>query len=243
MPALERAHEVLHCIAARPSRLRMMDLVSETGINKSTMFSLLQTMESLHWVNREKGETYALGPVFATLGRAYFSGIDLVAQFQRLAAGAAERVGETVQLGRLEGAHILYLAKREAPAPVRLVSEPGMRIPAYATAMGKALLSLMPDEQIRALFAGAAFERFTEKTASNVEALIGQLESVRDLGYAVDEEEVVNGIACIAAAVKDPGGVPSTAVSFTMPMPRWEAKKPIALAEVQRLAEQLSSLQ
>ena len=113
VPALERAHEVLHCIAARPSKLRMMDLVSETGINKSTMFSLLQTLEALHWVNREKGETYALGPVFATLGRAYFSGIDLVEQFNRLAANAAERIGETVQLARLEGTHILYLAKKE----------------------------------------------------------------------------------------------------------------------------------
>lgn len=243
VPALERAHEVLHCIAARPSRLRMMDLVSETGINKSTMFSLLQTMETLHWVTREKGETYALGPVFATLGRAYFSGIDLVAQFQRLAASAAERVGETAQLARLDGTHILYLAKKEAPAPVRLVSEPGMRIPAYATAMGKALLSQMPDERVRALFADAAFERFTEKTVSNVEALIAQLAQVRELGYAVDEEEVVNGIACIASAVKDPSGVPVAAVSFTMPLPRWEVKKPDARTEVLRLAEQLSALQ
>ncbi|MDG0808413.1 IclR family transcriptional regulator [Cohnella rhizosphaerae] len=243
VPALERAHEVLHCLAARPSRLRMMDLVSETGINKSTMFSLLQTMETLHWVTREKGETYALGPVFATLGRAYFSGIDLVAQFQRLAASAAERVGETSQLARLEGTHILYLAKKEAPAPVRLVSEPGMRIPAYATAMGKALLSQMPDDRVRALFANAPFERFTDKTVPNVDALIGQLAPVRERGYAVDEEEVVNGIACIAAAVKGPDGVPVAAVSFTMPLTRWEAKEPEARMEVLRLAQQLSSLQ
>nr|WP_271754643.1 IclR family transcriptional regulator [Cohnella sp. JJ-181] len=243
VPALERAHEVLHCLAARPSKMRMMDLVSETGINKSTMFSLLQTMEKLQWVHREKGETYALGPVFATLGRAYFSGIDLVGQFHRLAANAAERVGETVQLARLEGTDILYLAKREAPAPVRIVSEPGMRIPAYATAMGKALLSHLSDEQVRGLFANAEFERFTEKTVSSAEALIGQLARVRHAGYAVDEEEIVIGIACIAAAVRDPAGVPVAAVSFTIPLARWEAKKPDARSEVLRLAEQLSFLQ
>ncbi|WP_199613587.1 IclR family transcriptional regulator [Paenibacillus alkalitolerans] len=240
VPALERAHAVLQCIAEQPSKLRLMDLTKATGINKSSMFSILHTMEALEWVKREKGDTYTLGSVFAFLGNAYFSGINLVELFAEKAAETVERVGETVQLARLEKGDIVYLAKKEAVSPVRLLSEPGMRIPAYATAMGKMLLSPMDRQEIRALFPGQTLQPFTSNTIRSIDELFKQLEEVSSQGYATDIEEVVPGFCCAAAPIYNRNGDMIAAVSFSMPSHHWSEKRESAVSEIRRLAKLLS---
>ncbi|MFS0725145.1 IclR family transcriptional regulator [Paenibacillus sp. 1P07SE] len=241
VPALERAHTVLQCIAEQPSRLRLIDLTAATAINKSTMFSLLQTMETLGWVNRERGDTYSLGPVFAHLGNAYFSGFSLVELFMQKSAAAVERVGETLQLARLEGGDIVYLAKKEAPAQVRLLSEPGMRLPAYATAMGKAMLACLEDSAIFRLYEQESFNRLTPHTVGDVRSLLDQLYGIRERGYATDMEEVALGFSCTAAAVRGRSGEAVAAISFTMATSRWEHKHREAVEEIRRLAAELSA--
>lgn len=241
VPALERANIVLHCIAEHPSKLRLIDITAKTNINKSTMFSLLQTMETLGWVNREKGDTYSLGTAFAYLGNAYFSGIQIVELFMQKSAAAVERIGETIQLARLDGNQIVYLAKKESASPVRLLSEPGMRMPAYATAMGKMLLSYLDNESITSIFANMTFEAHTKQTIQNVEQLIKQLDQIRGAGYSTDEEEIIAGFNCAAAAVCNRNGEAVAAVSITMATQQWEAKRMDAIREINRLALELSS--
>jgi DNA-binding IclR family transcriptional regulator len=240
VPALERAHLVLQCIAEQPSKLRLIDLTTVTSINKSTMFSLLQTMESLDWVNREKGDTYTLGSAFAYLGNAYFSGISLVELFMHKSNEAIRNMGETVQLARLEGTEIIYLAKKEAPTQVRLLSEPGMRIPAYAAAMGKILLSYLDDEVVSRMFADSTFKAYTPNTIQSIPELLEKLSRIRKDGYASDDEEVALGFSCIAAPVRNRDGNAVAAVSFTMSTPQWLVKREQATVEIQRLARELS---
>ena len=239
VPALERADKVLACIAKAPSELKLMDLSAATGINKSTMFSLLQTMEAMNWISREKGDTYRLGSVFGMLGHAYFKGFDLVELFQASASETVSIVGETLQLAKLEGGDILYLAKKEAVSPVRMTTEPGMRLPAYSTALGKMMLAGMKDEQVGALYADDAFQSFTAHTVADIDALIEELHKVRDQGYALDEEEAVVGFTCIAAPILE-AGLTVAAASFSMPTHHWEQKRKLAITELQKLTKQIS---
>ncbi|NQX58748.1 IclR family transcriptional regulator [Paenibacillus qinlingensis] len=241
VPALERAQDVLQLIADKPSRLKLMDLSVATGINKSTMFSLLHTMETLNWVIREKGDTYVLGSFFGVIGNAYFAGMSLVKLFEEKAARSVERLGETFQLARLEKGELVYLAKKEAPAQVRLISEPGMRLLAYATAMGKVLLSALEDSQVLALFEEGSYQAFTPHTVQSGEELLKQLRTVRQQGYAVDQEEIVLGFCCLAMPIVDRNGKWIAAVSCSMPVHQWAHKRDLAKEEIQILTQALSA--
>ncbi|MFC4776271.1 IclR family transcriptional regulator [Paenibacillus sp. GCM10023252] len=241
VPALERANLVVQAIAAEPSKLRLIDLTAATGINKSTMFSLLHTMETLGWVNREKGDTYSLGAAFAYLGNAYFSGINLVELFMQKSGAAVERLGETVQMAKLDGSHIIYLAKKEAPSQVRLLSEPGMRLPAYSTAMGKMLLSHLEDAEVILLHKEVSFKSYTDRTVASAEELLAQLAVIRKQGFSTDEEEFAPGFSCIAAPILNRSGAAVAAVSFTLPSQQWETKRETAAREIQRLAGEIGA--
>ncbi|KRE69500.1 IclR family transcriptional regulator [Paenibacillus sp. Soil750] len=241
VPALERAQDVLQLVAEQPSRLRLMDLSIATGINKSTMFSLLHTMETLNWVIREKGDTYVLGSFFGVIGNAYFAGMSLVKLFEEKATRSVERLGETFQLARLEKGELVYLAKKEAPAQVRLISEPGMRLLAYATAMGKVLLSALEDAQVLALYEEGSYHAFTPKTVQSGEELLKQLRMIRKQGFAVDQEEIVLGFCCMAMPVVDRNGKWIAAVSCSMPVHQWSQKQELAKEEIQILTQALSA--
>ncbi|OCT12299.1 IclR family transcriptional regulator [Paenibacillus pectinilyticus] len=242
VPALERAQDVLQLVAAQPSKLKLMDLSGATGINKSTMFSLLHTMETLDWVIKEKGDTYALGSFFGVIGNAYFAGMTLVKLFEENVKATMAIVGETIHLARLEKGEIVYLAKKEASAHVRIISEPGMRLPAYATAMGKLLLSTLKDEQVLSLYEEGSYQAFTPNTIQTGEELLGQLGRVRTNGYALDMEEIVPGFCCVAMPVLDRNGTWIAAVSSSMSVQQWSLKQEMAKEEIQQLAHSLSKI-
>jgi DNA-binding IclR family transcriptional regulator len=191
-------------------------------------------------VERDKADTYALGPVHSLWGSSYFRQYDLIAIFHREAAVAKSIVGETIQLAKLEGNEVLYLAKEEAPTPVRLASDPGMKFPAHATALGKALLSGLQDETLHELYPGEALAGLTPYTLRTKEELFEQLRTVSRNGYATDVQEAVVGFCCVAAPVIDRSGKAVAAVSCSMPLHQWERKEEIAKREIIALAQRLS---
>ncbi|WP_409341389.1 IclR family transcriptional regulator [Paenibacillus sp. MBLB4367] len=241
VPALERAHAVLQAIAEEPSRLKLMELSKKLSINKSTMFSLLHTLEALHWVVRDKADTYSLGPVFARFGSSYFQQYSLVDHFHKEAIESMRGIGETIQMGKLDGRDVFYLAKMDAPSPVRIASDPGMRFPAHATGLGKALLACLSDAEVDALYGrDEPLPQITPFSLTDKRSLLAELERVRQDGYACDLQESVIGFCCVAAPILDSDGQARAAVSFSMPQHLWEQKKDAAREEICGLAARLS---
>ncbi|MFC4809382.1 IclR family transcriptional regulator [Paenibacillus sp. GCM10023250] len=240
VPALEKADNVLAMLASEPSRHKLIDLSKRLGINKSSMFSLLTTMEALQWVKRSEGDTYALGSAFAAYGSAYAKNYDLNRSFQAEAAAARDRLQETIQLARLEGNQVLYLGKAEAVSPVRLQSEPGMLLPAHATALGKAMLAQLGEGELLRLFPEPALPALTPHTFTDREALFRQLREIRERGCAIDDQESVMGFRCVAAVIPGGAGQAPAAVSCSMLLHQWETKAEDARAEITALARRLS---
>lgn len=240
VPALDKAHRIVSLIASQPSRLKLIDMSRELGINKSSMFSHLQTMEKLGWVTRDLGDTYSLGSFFGRTGSIYFRQFDLVTHFHREASIKKNVVDETLQLGKLEGNQVFYLAKEEAPSPVRLVTEPGMSWPAYATSLGKVMLAAKSDAEVIALYPDDQLPMFTVNTLSTRNALLSELEMVRKQGFAVDVEEAVIGFSCVAAPVRGTRGEVIAAVSCSIPHHRWASKLELAKREIIALSQLLS---
>jgi DNA-binding IclR family transcriptional regulator len=239
VPALEKANIILHTIAEHPYRLRLIDLSKQLSINKSSMYSLLNTLEQLDWIRRDKADTFGLGPSLGSLAGGYFKSNDLISTFHHEAALTKVVFNETIQLAELTGQEVFYLAKEEVPSPVKLASEPGMRFPAHSTALGKVLLSDLSIDQLIQLFPIEPFEQITPFTIQTHKALFTELSLVGDLGYATDMEEAVLGFCCVATPIVKQGRVVS-AVSCSMPKHHWEVKKEQVIVEMKKLAGRLS---
>jgi DNA-binding IclR family transcriptional regulator len=125
-----------------------------------------------------------------------------------------------VQHGRLDGDQVVYLAKRDTAHQVRIISDIGSRLPAHATALGKALLAARDDDTVVALLR-QPLPPLTARTKTDLDALLDDLAQARSHGYAVDDGEAAEGLRCFAVVVPprrtgDPAP-PTDAVSVSVP--------------------------
>ncbi|NOU95777.1 helix-turn-helix domain-containing protein [Paenibacillus sp. LMG 31456] len=240
VPALEKAHAVTRLVAEEPGQLKLTDLCKRLEISKSSMFSLLQTMEALHWLARDRSDTYTLGMHFGMMGSAFFRQFDLIDAFRKEAPAYMREVNESIQLASLEGKEIVYMAKEAAPSLVQMVSGPGTRLPAHATGLGKMLLSALDETQLGLLYTEDSLSSLTPFTLRTKQELLKQLAAIRQQGYALDLQEGVMGFNCIAVPIYQSGNKMIAAISFSMPLHNWEEKREQALKLILSLANKLS---
>ena len=214
----DRTLDVLEELARSTGPLALGELSRRLAIPKSSLHGLLRTMERRGWVEAEGvGLRFRLGVRAMQVAGSYLDHDRVLATAQQVLDFIANETGETVQLARLDGGDVVYLAQRQARHPVRLISSIGQRLPAHATALGKALLSGMEEEELdrRLQF---PLTRLTEWTITERDPLLADLRVARMRGYAVDEQEATHGLYCIAAAVPDPhGDAPTHSISVSVP--------------------------
>lgn len=242
VPAIERADRVLKEISQHPNELRLIDLSKKLEINKSSLFSLLNTLETLGWIVKTAKDSYNLGPTVGTFNSMYLSQFNLIQSFYREAEDAVSKIKEHIQLGTLEGNDVVYLGKVEAKTRVHLVTEPGMRFPAYASAIGKVQLIHHTEEEIDDLFPEKHWEKKTEYTTSTIEELCSKVREAKIKGYAVENQESALGFHCVAAPIYNFEKQIIAGISFTMPTNSWEDKYMDAREEIIKLAAKLSKL-
>jgi DNA-binding IclR family transcriptional regulator len=204
----DRTLEVLEALAT-DRRRTLGELTRELGIPKSSLHGILRTMTDRGWVEQD-GAHYKLGLRALQVGAAYLEADDTIGMLDAVLDALAAEFGETVHLGRLDGPFVVYVAKRESVHPLRLYSSIGRRLPAHATALGKALLAERPPDELP-----TALQRLTAYTITDPEVLATELEAIRARGYAVDREENTEGIVCVARTM--PTG---DAISLSVPATR-----------------------
>jgi len=222
-----RALDVLEAMAAGPASLA--ELSRTLGIPKSSLHGLLRTLAERGWVATTDGGTrFRLGLRALQVGTQFVDEDDLVARVAPTLDRLAAATGETVQQARLDGDEVVYLAKRDSPHPVRLISRIGSRLPAHATALGKALLAARGDEAVRALLL-PPLASLTERTLIEWEPLAADLARTRARGYAVDDGEAADGLRCFAVVVPADRGhssePPTDAVSVSVPTFRLDERR------------------
>lgn len=240
VPAIEKANIVLMIVSKEPRRLKLMELSEKSKINKSSLFSILNTLEELGWVYKEIDQTYSLGARLGFLSAQYIHQFDLTKVFDREAEKTIRKIEETIQLSILDGNEIVYIAKKEGFSRVRVASEPGMRFPAHATAMGKAMLSSFTKEELEINYKEEGLKKLTDYTVDNLDDLVKQLENLSKTGYVIEDQEAVKGFICIGAPVFDERKKVIAAVSITMDRDNWAQKNKICKEEILALSKSLS---
>lgn len=202
------------------------ELSQRIMMSKSTVYRFLQTMKTLGYVNQE-GETdkYTLSLKLFELGGRALEHQDLI----QIADVQMHRLGkltkETLHLGALDENSVVYLHKIDSEYNLRMYSRIGRRCPLYSTALGKVMMAWLPEEEVRSMLAGVTFERFTEHTLANVDALLAELAQVREQGYAEDNEENENGLRCFGVPIYNRMGRIITGLSLSLPIVRFEESK------------------
>ncbi|MFC7913090.1 IclR family transcriptional regulator [Streptomyces sp. NPDC057386] len=212
-----RTVELLELLARRGDRpARLQELADTLDVPRSSMYALLQTLISRGWVRTDvTGSLYGIGLRALLSGTAYLDSDPRVRLVRPYLDEASDALGETIHLGRLDGASVVYLATRESHEYLRTISRVGRRLPAHAGALGKALLAERPDTELP----DGPYEALTARTHTTREALAADLARVRARGFAVDREEGVPGIVGFGFALRY--DVPARdAVSCSVPVAR-----------------------
>ncbi|MBV9074706.1 MAG: IclR family transcriptional regulator [Acidobacteria bacterium] len=211
---------ILEALHAAPAGLQLKDVAQQTGINKSTAYRFLAHLEHEGYVFRDSSGAYAIGVRLARLA----SGASYQTTLRKLSRPILQQLwrttGETVNLGVLDGREVLYMDVMESSHTFRLVSQVGLRRPVYCTALGKAMLAYIPEEELPYFFSGLTFERFTPHTLKSVTQLRKDIAAIQQRGYSIDNEEAYLGSRCVAAPIFDSMGKIAAALSVSGPTTR-----------------------
>ncbi|WP_435241694.1 IclR family transcriptional regulator [Streptomyces cucumeris] len=225
-----RTLEVLELLGSSRRRYSLAEMSATLSIPKSSLHAILRTMEARGWVETDdSGINYNLGVRALLTGAAYVETDDIITVSAPVLDRLAAETGETVHLGRLDGSDVVYLAKRESMHAVRLYSAVGRRLPAHATALGKALLAALdPGDVDRRL--DWPLNSLTGATITDPELLHEELARIRDRGYATDDGENAPEIRCVAVALRSPAaGI--NALSCSVPKTRASDERMADLGE------------
>jgi len=233
---LTKALRVVDLLQDSRSPLSLHEISIQAGINKSTALRLLAHLEGEKYLRRDEKGGYSLGPKFLRLGSEYNVQTPLRDTAREALWELWRITQETVNLAVLDGLDVVYIDCLESPHDLRLVSNVGMRAVLYRTALGKALLAFQPAEQCERLIKSLRFETFTPHTVTSAFELDRELNPIRQSGFAVDNEESVVGLRCIAAPVLDTRGVAVAAISVSGPTSRITPQKTPMLGEAVKVA-------
>lgn len=218
MPAVRNTVSLLRKLASSTRPLGAASLSRSLGMPRSSTYQLLQVLidEGLV-VHIPELRAYSLGLGVFELGSAYLRHEPLEFLARPILAKLAAAARETAQLGILHGHESLYLLKQQPALPVPLVTDVGVRLPAHLTASGRAVLALLPVNQVAAIFDKPA--NFVDRTGvgpANLAQLNALLETERKHKWVIEEGSVTDGVVCIASAATDHAGRPvaSVVVSF-----------------------------
>lgn len=243
---LGKAIALLELVAMADRPLRLTDLLHRCGQPRGSLHRQLCHLVAEGLLNQRPDLSYEPGLRLLKLAHRAWSRNDMKMLARPYLTRLHAATGETVHIGVLSGVEIVYVDKVESRQTVRMDSRIGRSAPAYCTGLGKAALSVLPQEALESLISQITFETFTAYTHSNRASLLSDLEAIRQCGYAFDREEHEKEIRCVAAPVHNVqgtliGGLSVTGPAYRVSMAQLEAWSGAVSAAAQALSEDLSA--
>jgi DNA-binding IclR family transcriptional regulator len=218
--AAAKALLLLDAFTLQEPSLSLSALMERTGLPRATAFRLLATLEQCGYVVKD-GVDYSLGFKLFVLGNVVAEGLDLRRVAHPHLEALRDTTGETVQLAILEDWQIVHLDRAVSNQSVAyMVSQVGTILPAYCTALGKALLAFQGEDMVDAWASTQELRRLTATTITTADRLLEELRQIRRRGYSIDNEEREVGVRCVGAPVFDREGTAIAAISLGAPTER-----------------------
>jgi IclR family KDG regulon transcriptional repressor len=219
---VDKIGTILSLFSFERTELGVTELSAELTWPKSTVSEILASLAAQGLVERTPRGRFRLGWRFFELNQVLLEGTPLVRESRRAMQELVERHGESSHLMVLERHQAVIVEKVQASLATQvLMSRVGLRQPAHGSACGKLLLAQRPWDEVRQVFDKVELSPFTPATITQLDALERELNDIRERGIAFDREEIVPGLTCVAAPVRNDEGKTIAAMSVSIPTYRF----------------------
>ena len=202
VPALDKCFSILALMAEAQRPFGFNEVVKNLGLNKSTVFNILHTLDDLNVLEKGPDGLFRLGPRLFVLGSAAAGGSELIQTVHPYLETINREFELSSFFGILSGQEVLILDKADRATRIKVSSDIGMKIPIFAGVAGKALLSQLPEEDIDEILAKSTPKRCTPSTIIDKEVYKKEILSVKKTGIAYDWEEYIEGLMAVAVPIR-----------------------------------------
>ncbi len=229
--SVERALSILEALGQKTQGYGCTELGQLLGLHKSTVHRLISTLQAYGFAEKDPvTDRYRLGNRIIYLGMEALNSLDFRKVALPYMVELVEISRETVQLAILDNGEVLFVERDHSPEAITV--NLGLRGPVHCTAEGKALLAHLPVENAISILKNVDMRQFTINTITDPNHMIHHLEKVRSQGFAINAEELVEGVRAMAAPVYNHTGKVIAALSITGPSTRLSLERIYRLVTV-----------
>ncbi len=224
--SLDRGLLILEAVGKSGEPVSLGQLAALLEIDRSSAFRLANTLKRRGFLaNSSAGKDYVLGPAVWRLSRHYDWSKTLVRVAHDPLKTLASDTNETAHLAVREGRRALFIDHVTSNHVIAISGQTGELVPLYCTSHGKALLADFGEHGLTVLMGAKPLKAFTKKTIQSVHALARECESIRNIGYATDESEYLDGVRCVAAPIRDRDGAVIASIGISAPAVRFPRER------------------
>jgi DNA-binding IclR family transcriptional regulator len=202
VPAIDKCFSILALMAEAKRPFGFNEIVKNLGLNKSTVFNILHTLNDLDVLEKGPDGLFRLGPRLFILGNAAAGGSELIQTVHPYLETINHELKLSTFFGILSDREVIILDKADRAHRIKLSSEIGMKIPIFAGVAGKALLSQLPETDIDKILSENAPKRYTPGTIMDKAAYKKEILGVKKTGIAYDREEYIEGLIAVAVPLR-----------------------------------------
>ena len=240
--SLDRGLILIDVVAKSPQPVSLNQLTEVLNIDRSSVFRLANTLKRRGFLMHANGSRdYILGPSLWRYGRIYNWGNMLVRIAHTYLQSLTAETGETSHLAILEGDRALFVDHVTTNHMIVVSGQTGETVPLYCTAHGKALLIDMDQQDLDSLLGPSPWEARTANTITDSHELAQICKKTRQQGFVTDDEELLEGIRCVAAPIRDKDGSVMASIGISTPIDRFpKSRYKVCGAQVLAIAQQIS---
>ncbi len=241
--SVDRALVILEYLGTQTKEVGVRELGQAIGLSKSSVHRILQTLRARGFVKwNPDNARYSLGMRAFEVGCGILRSMEAHGVAKPYLEQLVASLGETAFLGVLDDADLVIIDKIDGRRSVRMYADIGSRRPLHSSGIGKALLAHLDRAEIDRIIAAKPLTRYTKNTITDPEALRAELEKIRRLGYAEDNEEMEDGLYCIGAPLFNYSGKPVASISIAVPkIGQQNVQKDRLIKSVVQAAQEISA--
>jgi DNA-binding IclR family transcriptional regulator len=214
--SVERALTLLDLLANENHEMSLTEISKAINWPKSTVHGLLTTMRNYQYITQSPTTgKYWLGVRLFELGNYVARSFDIKTIAMPTLTKLNNLLGDLVQLATEDNGEVLYLEKLDSTHMIRIVSDIGIRLPMHCSGLGKVLLAYKKPSEIKWIISKKGMQKMTSRTITSADELERELAEVRARGYAIDDQEIMESLRCVAFPIRDMEGVVRYAISVS----------------------------
>lgn len=221
----ERVLEIFDLLAKNINGLTCKEISQKLGYATSSTFELLKTLYENGYILMTENKKYLLGTRFIRLGNIVNENLDIKNLIRPYLMEIMNILYETTFLGMLSKDKIVYIDKIQSNHTIATNAEIGSLKPSYCTGLGKIILAYMSKEKLDKILEEIEMIKYTENTIIDKEIFKRKLIEYKKLGYAIDDEEIEEGLWCLSVPIFDSSGEVKLAISVSGPKERMLSKE------------------